>query len=268
MNDIGSRDSGPWVRDKLERIKRFIEIFSVGMKNKWNGNLSLIDLFGGHGTNRVRGEDTVLAGTSLIAATRSEFKAIAVCEENSEAAQNLRKHLAADTRIKIFEGDCNNQVNAIRNCIPNNSLTLAIADSNGMQLTMATVQSLSENRKVDWIIFVSIQALHLNLEHWRSKVDSKTIDAFFGSDGWREIFERSGGIASKATPELLNLYKRTMESFGYRFFGTSEIIRSDQNNLPLYCLLYASKNPKGEEFWNKSMAPYDWRGQGKLPLEG
>ncbi|GAH89614.1 unnamed protein product, partial [marine sediment metagenome] len=38
---------GGWAKHKYFYIKRYIEIFSTSMKDKWDGNLYYIDLFAG-----------------------------------------------------------------------------------------------------------------------------------------------------------------------------------------------------------------------------
>ena len=58
---------------------------------------------------------------------------------------------------------------------------------------------------------------------------------------------------------FLELYKKQLDALGFSFVGREVLIKTD-NNTPLYLLLYASKHPKGKEFWEKAM-------KGVLPME-
>ena len=61
-----SRCVGPWSYDKFYYLRRYCEIFSKGMKNKWK-NRVFIDLFSGPGRCRVRPQGEFTDGSPLIA---------------------------------------------------------------------------------------------------------------------------------------------------------------------------------------------------------
>ena len=58
---------------------------------------------------------------------------------------------------------------------------------------------------------------------------------------------------------MLEIYKKQLDQLGFSFVGREVLIKSDTNT-PLYLLLYASKHPRGKEFWDKAM-------KGVLPME-
>ena len=58
---------------------------------------------------------------------------------------------------------------------------------------------------------------------------------------------------------VLELYKKQLDKLGFGFIGREVLVMNDQNT-PLYLLLYASKHPKGEGFWEKAR-------KGVLPME-
>ncbi len=47
IDGLPVRDSGPWIQRKYFFLKRYMDIFTRGMKAKWQGRLSYIDLFAG-----------------------------------------------------------------------------------------------------------------------------------------------------------------------------------------------------------------------------
>lgn len=67
------RDSGSWVEDKLYYLGRYLKIFSVGMKNKWPGQLYYVDLFAGPGRCRIRGTQKEVDGSPLVALLGFDF---------------------------------------------------------------------------------------------------------------------------------------------------------------------------------------------------
>ncbi|MFZ5800074.1 MAG: hypothetical protein ACOY3D_01685 [Candidatus Omnitrophota bacterium] len=61
------RPSGIWIQQKYYYLKRYLDIFSKGMKNKWQGNLTYIDLFAGPGRCLVESLNQEEDGSPLIA---------------------------------------------------------------------------------------------------------------------------------------------------------------------------------------------------------
>jgi hypothetical protein len=57
--------------------------------------------------------------------------------------------------------------------------------------------------------------------------------------------------------DLISFYKERLVKIGYQEVKqpneilTEPLIRNTQNKAPLYRLIFASKHPKGDEFWQK-----------------
>jgi hypothetical protein len=51
---------------------------------------------------------------------------------------------------------------------------------------------------------------------------------------------------------VLDLYKQQLDRLGFKFTGR-EVLISNQQGTGLYLLLFASRHPRGAEFWNKSL---------------
>ncbi len=84
------------------------------------------------------------------------------------------------------------------------------------------------------------------------------VDYFFGDTAWRQIYaeHRRGRLPEPLHFRLLNLYKSNLEKLGYQVrrdldTGDSPLIRNAQRKAPLYRLLFASKHPLGNEFWER-----------------
>jgi len=65
IDGLPVRSSGAWALEKLYYLRCYLDIFSVGMKNKWGGRLYYVDLFAGPGRCRVRDSEEELDGPRL-----------------------------------------------------------------------------------------------------------------------------------------------------------------------------------------------------------
>lgn len=61
-------DVGGWAEGKYRLLALYDELFSTGMKNKWDQRV-YVDLYAGAGHSRIQGTKTVLKGSPIIALT-------------------------------------------------------------------------------------------------------------------------------------------------------------------------------------------------------
>jgi three-Cys-motif partner protein len=107
-----ARDSGSWVKTKLHYLKRYLDIFSVGMKNKWAGRLYYVDLFAGPGKCLIRDTAEEIDGSPLIALD-FDFSQYFFFEDDSECFEALRKRTnekAPNKNVTWVFGDCNETI--------------------------------------------------------------------------------------------------------------------------------------------------------------
>src|SRR5579863_7796542 len=84
---------GPWAEDKYRFIGMYDQLFSKGMKDKW-GKRVYIDLYAGSGMGRVKGTDTVLMGSPMMALTVDHpFDRYVFCEQNPEYLNALQQRV-------------------------------------------------------------------------------------------------------------------------------------------------------------------------------
>jgi len=261
------RDSGLWVKDKLYYLGRYLQIMSVGMKNKWAGRLYYVDLFAGPGRCRIRDIEEEIDGSPLIALLGFDFAKYFLIEADKTCFDALdarvKEHAPEKYKLAtIVHGDCNKEIDRIE--IPTSGLGLAFIDPTGVSpLAFDTVQKLTTSRKIDLIInFHEGMGIRMNL-HQYTKKEGSALDSFMGSDRWRQRFRKAPTSIDHVCREIAAEYRENLGKLGYQVFEGDQIpIKSDQNML-LYYLLFASKHPKGSEFWRK-IGEIDARGQRKL----
>jgi hypothetical protein len=78
---------GPWAETKYRLLALYYELFSTGMKNKWDQRV-YIDLYAGAGYCRIQGTKTILKGSPIIAMTLpNRFDRYIFCEEKPGASR-------------------------------------------------------------------------------------------------------------------------------------------------------------------------------------
>ena len=249
------RDSGTWIREKLYYLGRYLKIFSVGMKNKWGGRLNHVDLFAGPGRCRIRGTQKEIDGSALVALLGFDFAKYFFFEADRacfEALDTRARNRAPDRygNVKMIYGDCNDTIEQVE--IPSASLGLAFIDPTGIsQLSFDTVRKLTNDRQIDLIInFPEGMGIRMNLFQY-TQTETNALNRYMDSARWKQRYEQSLTSFDQACTEIAKEYLDNLGSLGYIAVDSDWIpVKTDQNTL-LYYLLFASKNPRGNDFWRK-----------------
>lgn len=249
------RESGIWAKEKLHYLEHYLNIFSVGMHKKWPGKLYYIDLFSGPGRCHIRETNEEIDGSPLIA-LRFNFAKYFFIEMDQDCYKSLEARIKARApektkNISLIPGDCNREIGNIK---PPSSpaLGLAFIDPTGIsQISFETIRKLTLNRKIDLIInFPEGMGIRMNLHQYTAK-ETNALNGFLGTNRWRERFQKTITSFPQACREIADEYLDNLRSLGYQIVDGSQIpVMTNQNRL-LYYILFASKDPKGNEFWKK-----------------
>ncbi len=249
---LPARSTGAWVHDKKYYLERYLSIFTKGVGRKWNGKLCYVDLFSGPGRSVIRGGAEEVEGSPFIA-LKCEF-ARYVFVDAPDVLATLRKRMDSHPKVgsvSLIEGDCNEEIEAVRAAAPADHLTLAFVDPTGLQIHFRTIRRLVQDRKVDLLMTIQFgMGIRMNLRQY-SQSDSNALTFFLGNDSWRADVEE-GGSPSLIGRRILDRYMQQLRALGYGTVQNREIpVRSDQNNLLLYFIVLASRHPRGQDFWRK-----------------
>lgn len=249
------RDSGTWAKEKLYYLGRYLKIFSVGMKNKWAGKLYYVDLFAGPGRCRIRGTEEEIDGSPLVALLGFDFAKYFFFEEDPacfdalEARSRKRAPYKAE-KVKFIPGDCNDTIEQAG--LPSEGLGLAFIDPTGIsRVSFETIRMLTAGRQIDLIInFPEGMGIRMNL-HQYTQTETNALTTFMGSTRWKERYHQSLTSFDQVCKEIAKEYLTNLRSLGFLAVDSDRIpVRTGQNTL-LYYLLFASKNPRGNDFWRK-----------------
>lgn len=256
-------DVGSWALTKYRNIGTYCSIFVAGMRNKWD-SLVYIDLFAGAGKSKIRGTETILPGSPLLALnSRTPFDKYIFCEEERE------KHDSLVTRVRILFpernctflfGDSNRLIDEILKEVPrasreNRVLSFCFVDPfNTSQLKFESIQRISRIF-VDFIILIpSYMDINRNFASYYRKEDP-SIDELLGLPNWREDWD-SRSLNPKVFGQfVLGLFCARMKSIGYICRSPHDIVlvrAEEDKNQPLYHLGYFSRSSRGLDFWRKT----------------
>lgn len=254
------REVGAWSEDKLFFWHRYVQITSTAMVGKpsWPGGVAYVDLFSGPGVCKVKGTNRRLPGSPLIAAHAPKaLSKIIACELDPLLASACRTRLMnspASSRCVVLDGDCNKNINEIVKAIPPKALTLAFIDPESLHIRFDSVRQLSRVGAVDLLILFA-DAFDIARNHSEYYLDDpdSPLDRFLGPDSnWRHDWKLLGDHGgAKLRDMFLEIYQRQLRKIGYQHFGEQRISGPSG---PLYRLVYASKNDRGKDFWEKAQS--------------
>jgi three-Cys-motif partner protein len=247
-----ARDSGAWAKEKLYYLERYLDIFSVGMKAKWGGRLYYVDLFAGPGKCRIRDTDEEIDGSPLIA-LKFNFAKYFFIEADDQCYQALTarvKDRAPEKDVEIVHGDCNEE--ALNLKLSASGLGVAFVDPTGVSnLAFETIQRLAAGRKIDLMInFPEGMGIRMNL-HQYTDTEKNALNRFMGSAEWQQRQREAPTSFDEMCKGIADEYLENLKGLDYLAVDKDWIpVRTGKNAL-LYYLLFASKDPRGIDFWHK-----------------
>ena len=120
---------GPWAKDKHHYLRRYADIFSVGMKNLFPRR-AYVDLFSGPGRTCDRMTGTFEDGSPLIGLGLgfTDHVYVELDEASAVALDQRCDPWKRDRFVNVLPGDCNQRVGDVINLLPERGLTLAFID--------------------------------------------------------------------------------------------------------------------------------------------
>jgi len=158
---------GSWAETKYRLLALYDELFSMGMKHKWDQRV-YIDLHAGAGYSRVRGTRKFLKSSPILALTVTEpFDNYVFCEDGSDLMEALKVRVARaapQAQVAYVPGRCDTELESICKEIPRGSssnkvLSLCVVDPFDFGLRFETLKKLS----VFYIDLVALLAIGMDL---------------------------------------------------------------------------------------------------------
>jgi three-Cys-motif partner protein len=258
---LAARCVGPWSGDKLDYVRRYLELFALAMNATFPAR-HYIDLFAGPGRCRFDDDSGEIDGSPILAlSVAPPFTKCHFVDRDPAALGALRQRVArrgAEANAEFYQLDANQAVDALRASIPSQALCVAVIDPTGLHLHFDALRRLVEGRRVDLIyLFPEGMAVKRNLDRFREEQTSP-LDEVLGSDEWRRRVpvsfpERMGPDQDweHAGRPIVEILKRQLVTLGYRDVEIGdEVVVRNTRNVPLYYLVFASRASLGHRFWD------------------
>lgn len=276
LDKLPIRCVGEWANDKIHWLINYFDIFSMGMKNRWSGDLRYIELCSGPGRCSTR-DGHEQDGTALAIINHVNFTYLRdaiFIDYNDIVVQILNqriKELGKSDKASATLGDYNKPESIVKaiNSKPFHGLTLCLIDPTDCSIPFSTIIEIykATNKKCDFIIsFFDKVDFHRNganaiLKEEFSKAREKYI-RFLGNDSF---FSREDVIEfarNKNHNKLSELFKeeyiKSFHELGLRHHDEAPV--GD-----IYKLIFFSAHPTGLKFWT-SAKKYDRYGQAEFNL--
>jgi three-Cys-motif partner protein len=155
---------GQWADEKYKLVGGYCDIFTAGMKNKWE-NLVYVDLFAGAGYAKIKNTNKIRRSSALIAlSTPAKFNKYILCEQDEKCFKALKDRVGRhfpDANVEYILGDSNRKIDDIINAIPKHSfeervLRFCFVDPFSMNLEFKTIEKLAQVGKIDFLILLAL----------------------------------------------------------------------------------------------------------------
>lgn len=251
---------GSWGEQKYQIVYDYNVLFSTGMKNVWDNRI-YIDLYSGSGKARVRNTNKILYSSAMLSLkVPDQFDKYIFCDVDETNITTLQERVNTEFPESIVNyviGDCNDKIEEIINEIsaysPTNTvLTFCFIDPFSLNIKFDTINKLCGKRLVDILILLAFgmdgkRNIGLYVDENNTRIDN-----FLGETNWRERWKLTQKVDNNLVRFLAEEFTNKMVEIGYSKESLENYIsiHSDEKNLPLYYLMFFSKNHTGYKFWN------------------
>ena len=239
--------AGTWAKDKLFYIRRYCYIFNEAMKDKWAVR-TYIDLFAGPGRCFVETTKEEIDGSPLLALScKVPFTHYFFNDIEPDAIRSLQARAKAFdyATVDYFSSDCNEIIDDLRKKLPSGSLDFCFIDPTNWQIKFDSIRRLTNKRRIDLALTFHVG----NIKRVAEDPTQELLD-FFPDPSWQQEYRDARKAHRSAERVLLDAYERGLTNLGYSDIR-DYVLERNKKNVPLYHLIFASKHPRGADFWDK-----------------
>jgi|SRR5690606_22103898 len=246
---------GNWAQKKYKLVGKYCDIFTTGMRNKWN--LIYVDLFSGPGFVRNKQSGAIMKNSALISmGLDHKFDFYALNDfnvENCRAIESRIKKMHPETAFRIFNKDANEDINDIISNIPQfdngkPDLFFCFIDPFSLDLNFETIKTLA-NYQSDFLILHALQMDARRNFKYYIKPENDKVSKFIGNTNWRVEFQNKNYNHKDFIKFLSDEYDNSMFALDYQPSKKEQIKNSQGNGI--YYLAFYSKHSRGLDFFDK-----------------
>lgn len=266
-----AREARFYTEEKVHVLERYGTIFNSGMKNLWPTRV-YVELLSGPGRYVIRESGKELPGSAVIAAKVLPHFTHLICNDHDGLVVDaLKARLTAlgHANVSYENKDCNAVVPAVLKHLSRfpGALGFCFIDNTNWQLHFSALERLTTGRRMDLLVLFHSGSMKrvatLSLETLAN------LSRFFGDDPagpeWKVRYDEAGRQGRSTAEALLDYYKARLGTIGYLTFEHETIRMNGDSGVPVYQLLFASKNSRGQDFFRKAISRRA-SGQRELPF--
>lgn len=251
---------GYWSEVKLAIVREYAQPYSKILTTRPFIRKHLyVDAYAGAGTHVSRDTGQSIAGSPVNAMQISPpFKELHFIDLDGTRVAELRRIAAADSRVHVHEGDCNDVL--LNHVLPlcryeDYRRALVLLDPYGLAVNWQVVEAAGRMKSVE--IFYNFMIMDANMNVFMrdpSKVteaDAARMDAVWGDRSWREAAYRRtpglfGDLEEKATNDDIaeTFRRRLMDVAGFPYVPLPMPMRNSKGAV-IYYLYFASHDDTG-----------------------
>ena len=265
MSSTGYLNIEPHTLRKYNILKKYLEVCKKF--DKHYSNFVYVDTHGGSGKVNLNGQ--WVQGSPLIAAEWTPSFPCHIVEIDPAIYRCLCKSTSGHTNVNLYHGDCNAKINSILAAIPQGQkFVFCFVDPTKLvysgrddvecdQLCADTVKKIAGFPRSELLLNFPLESiLRCAGDYLKNPTEPRAIGSgarvttFMGSAGWQAIswsethFERNRSAFLEAyMNEVLGRYQ----------YKGAFLVRTQQNNLPVYYLVYGTKNRVAAEIMRSIM---------------
>jgi len=253
-------DTGSYAEDKYALVRLYCQLFSTGMKDKWRGKRTYVDMYAGPGKCQIKTGGKVLLGSPLISlAVPDPFDSYIFCEKDPKSVDSLQSRILSypGRAVTVIQGDCNDRVDNICSLISRDNLVLCFVDPFDIGIHFDTIKQMSKaGYGVDFLFLLAFQmdaGRGDNPKHYANPRNPK-VDLMLGDSRWRSRWEAEQQSGHADFARFLALeFAHAMESLGYLNTPLHRMrkIKTLDKHVPLYYLALFSKHKTAFKYWDE-----------------
>ncbi len=238
---------------KLEAVGRYCNAFARALKRRWA--TTYVDLYAGPGVLELEGGKLTWGSPMIALQCADPFNSLVLVEMQPQRAnvllQRARRIARRGEEVCIIQGEAEKTLDDVLRRIPVGSVALTLIDPFRLEFSLEAMATLAgSGKKMDLILlFAEGMDLRRNLQNAiRSAPGSDRFDKVFGGPEWRDLVQPKNPPARNAVL-LRKLYLDRLRRLGFDHLGR-EVVVKNSSNVPVYLLMYATRNPLGVRLWD------------------
>jgi three-Cys-motif partner protein len=256
-----------WNTEKLFYVDRYMDIFCTGMHRSWP-NLVYADMLAGPGMCIDSDSGAESPGSPMLAIGHRWFGRLFLNDAEPSVTASLSARVRAKSpaaQVRVSTGDCNQVVEDAREFLfPeqswNRTLGLAVIDPSAFQMRFDSIARLTAGIRLDLLIVFMTGFVRRFIA---TGAFEEVLDGFYGTPKWREILLGRDQGERVTFRKLLDLYEAQLATLNYVHVNDDARILNSKRST-IYHIVFASKHPRGAEFFEK-ISQRTYRGQQRFP---